>query len=435
MEITIATQNGLLETLAKAREDDDNVDFSSCIDASVIGQKRALNVINDYFIRKVEEEKEVIARDTMKVLEHSAVQKQERQVQQAGRPLQAVQRGNTMPNLQRLPSEAAHDTSKSRRFPFLRSTTTVVEPRTSQAMRLAPTLIQSDEASINPLSIRSLSGSTQVSDSSRRTVSRRISASQRQSTSSTNSHLQISPSSTNNITSPNSSRRSTIISEDRNGLPSITSYGGCCKNAHHLRDGKLEKSLKLQTLTTMPGTMNCNFKCPSRKCAFQVPALMNKKHDWLIDKRVRTWNGMLQYTLIFLAKSHVPTLVPLHEQKTRAEYRCIVCILSHETANVFQGHDALLEHVLGHGGATLNGVRLEGPLSFSNDGVSISGDFDINLPEAEPSATTQTTTHEHTSDPVVVDAELQHELEKLEISSRRSSHASQETDPYYCPWD
>ena len=81
----------------------------------------------------------------------------------------------------------------------------------------------------------------------------------------------------------------------------------------------------------------------------------------------------------------------------------------------------------------LDSVRLEGPLSFSNDGVSISADFDINLPESEPNKITQMATPMHTSD-TVADAELQHELEKLEISSKRSSHASQDMDPYYSPW-
>ena len=142
----------------------------------------------------------------------------------------------------------------------------------------------------------------------------------------------------------------------------------------------------------------------------------------------------MQYTPIFLAKSHVPTLVPLVEQKINAQYRCIICILSHERTNVFRGHDALLEHILGHGGAVLNGVRLEGPLSFSNDGVNISAEFDINLPEIKPTAITASSPPRQIGD-AAGDVELQHELEKLEMNSKRSSHVSQETDPFFCPWD
>ena len=336
-----------------------------------------------------------------------------------------------MPTLQRLPSEPTQEASKSRRFSFLRSSSTVVEPRPVQAARPAPVTVQSDEALLTPLHARTLSGITLVSNGGRRTTGRRTSSPQRQSTASINSYLQMSPGS--NITSGSTSPRSASISESFLGAPSITSHGGCCKYAHHLRDGKISKSLGRQNLAVSPGAINFNFRCKSTKCSFQIPSYQNKKHDWVIDDRPRIWRRKLQYTLIFLAKSHIPTLVPLFEQKTNAQYRCIICILSHERASVFHGHDALLEHVLGHGGAMLDSVRLEGPLSFSNDGVSISADFDINLPESEPNKITQMATPMHTSD-TVADAELQHELEKLEISSKRSSHASQDMDPYYSPW-
>jgi hypothetical protein len=429
LRITVATQAELLEALAAGREDDDSVDFRGCIDASDTGRRQALVVLNEYILRKTREERERVA---MRKSELAAepMQRQETQVQEAGRSLPAVQRDNTMPTLQRLPSEPAQEASRSRLFSFLRSSSTV-EPRPVQATRPAPTTVQSDEALVTPLQSRTLTGITLVNNGGRRTTGRRTSSPQRRSTASTNSYLQMSPGS--NITSESTSPRSASISESFLGTPSITSYGGCCKYAHHLRDGKVNKSLGRQNLAVSPGAINFNFRCQSTKCTFQIPSYQNKKHDWVIDDRPRMWRRKLQYTLIFLAKSHIPTLVPLLEQPTNAQYRCIICILSHERASVFHGHNALLEHVFGHGGAMLDSVKLEGPLSFSNDGVSISSKFDINLPEREPNITTQMATPMHTSD-TVADAELQHELEKLEIRSKRSSHASQEMDPYFSPW-
>lgn len=127
-------------------------------------------------------------------------------------------------------------------------------------------------------------------------------------------------------------------------------------------------------------------------------------------------------------------LAPVHEQAKKAQYRCIFCIFSHERAGIFYGHDALFEHIIDHAGAQLNGVKLEGPLSFSNAGLSVCGDFDINLPE--PSSAVAVRTHEsmYSTGPIL-DAEVQHEFDKLEIDSKRLSHTSEETDPYYCPWD
>lgn len=430
LRITVATQAELLEGLAAGREDDDSVDFRGCIDASDTGRRQALVVLNEYIMRKTREERERVATRKSE-LPAEPTQRQESQVQDASRSLPAVPRDNTMPTLQRLPSDPAPEAPKSRLFPFLRSSSTAVEPRPVKATRPAPITVQSDEPVLTTPNARSLTGMTLVSNGSRRTTGRRTSSPERRSTRSINSSLQMSPGS--NITSGSTSPRSASISESFLGAPSITSYGGCCKYAHHLRDGKISKSLGRQNLAVTPGAINFNFRCKSTKCSFQIPSYQNKKRDWVVDDRPRIWKGKLQYTPIFLAKSHIPTLVPLLEQKTNAQYRCMICLISHELASVYHGHDALLEHVLGHAGAMLDGVKLAGPLSFSNDGVGISADFDINLPESEPNTVPQLAKPMHPND-AVADAELQHELEKLETSSRRSSHASQEMDPYYSPW-
>jgi hypothetical protein len=442
MQITIATQNEFLRGLAAGCENDDSADFRGCIDASDTGRRKALIILNEYIEKKMKEERAGAAIQTSEVPEPPTMQTRDGQVPQEGRSVQPVQRWNTTSTIVQHPSSPAQNTPRSRFFPFSRSSTLVAEPRPQQTTHLAPGPLQTDEDSLSSARARTKSWGTQASYSSRWT-GRRASPPQRQSMSGIETNLQRSPRTTSNITSSNSSPRSPSISESSIGLLAITSYGGCCKYAHYLRDGKFSQSLRRQNLFGAPGALNFNFRCKSVKCTFQLPALKNQKHEWVIDKRPRR-RKTLQYTLIFLAKSHVPMLAPLHDQSTKAQYRCMVCVLSHEQATIFEGYEALLEHVLRHAGAQLGAVKLEVPLSFSNAGVSIDADFDVNLPEVQPATAVQISPT-RTSD-LVVDVELQHELERLEMGSRRSSHASedtyvsqvthgsQETDPFANPW-
>lgn len=429
LRITVATQAELLEGLAAGREDDDSTDFWGCIDASDTGRRQALVVLNEYIMRKTKEERERMTMQSVETPE-SPIQRQAEHVKHASQSPQAIQRENTMPTLQ-LSSEATQETPKSRTFSFLRSSAAVVQPRPIQPTRPTPVTLQSDGGLPSPLHARTLTGITLVSDDRRRITTRRTSSPQRQSVASTNSFLQTSDGS--NIISGSTSPISPSIPESTLGATSITSYGGCCKYAHHLRDGNTSKSLRRQNAAFSPGATKINFVCQSTKCNFQIQAFQNKKRDWVVDDRPQLWRRTLQYTPIFLAKSHLPTLAPLLEQKKSAQYRCIICILLNDRANLFRGQDALLEHVLGHVGASLNGVRVAGPLTFSNNGVSIRSDFDIDLPEKDPNTNTLNPTPTHVSD-AVADMDLQHELEKSEMNSKRSSNATQDMDPYFSPW-
>src|SRR2546421_4088477 len=58
MQVTIATQQAMLEGLSDAREDDDVIDFSSCIKAADRGRSEALIILHSYFLRKEQEEEE-----------------------------------------------------------------------------------------------------------------------------------------------------------------------------------------------------------------------------------------------------------------------------------------------------------------------------------------------------------------------------------------
>lgn len=458
MQITIATQNELLEGLAAGREDDDSVDFSKCTDAADTGRREALIVLNNYFVRKTKEERDAAATrasvaseiptlqtQDMRQPKPSAIpmsRTQDRPVQQADPSPQPVQRWDTMATLHDNPSPSAYKPQKSKLFSFSRSSTLVVEPQPQQTTRSVPVSIQSEIPSISPALSRTKTWGTQASNVTRRDNPRRTSSPQRRSTSITATNRSRSP--VSNVTSLDSSFRSSGLYEPSIGLPSITSYGGCCKYAHYLRDGKVKQSLQRQSLAMFSGAVNVNYRCRSTKCTFQIPAWESRKDGWNINKRPQSWRGTLQYTHIYLAKSHVPMLAPLIEQRAKAQYCCLICVLSHEQAGIFYGVDALLEHVVGHAGREMGDLKLEGPLSFSNEGASVDSDFDINLPDATPAAM-QLPMAKRISDPVAA-VELQHQPGKFKKPSRTSSHASQvshvsgitdgsqETDPYHNPW-
>jgi hypothetical protein len=58
MQVTIAIQQGMLEGLSNAREDDNITDFSPCIRAADRGRSEALIILHSYFLRKEQEEGE-----------------------------------------------------------------------------------------------------------------------------------------------------------------------------------------------------------------------------------------------------------------------------------------------------------------------------------------------------------------------------------------
>lgn len=108
-------------------------------------------------------------------------------------------------------------------------------------------------------------------------------------------------------------------------------------------------------------------------------------------------------------------------------FRCVICVLLGDQSSVFWGQGALLKHVISHQGAQVNDITLVGPLSFSNDGIRVDDEFDINLPEisslhasppAEPAA-------------FVVDTKM--ELQKSVGSSDRSSIITAELEQNH--WD
>jgi len=218
---------------------------------------------------------------------------------------------------------------------------------------------------------------------------------------------------------PGSTRRS---STSGSTIAPITKYGGCCKYAYQLRDGKLLDALDPVPATFYSQTKLWRWQCKSKKCKFRGGRAVEGRNGRQNDTTVYRSFG-LEFRWLFLAKSHVP-----HEEDTdHPPYRCLVCIMLGDESPIYRGTEALLTHVVRHRGAYLGDVRLKGPLIFTNAGVKADPDsgFDINLPEPN---TPPITAAPDPRTPAMVEIELQNEGHTFDRDSKGSSLVSYDTD-------
>jgi hypothetical protein len=374
MQVTIATQQAMLEGLSDAREDDDIIDFSPCIKAADRGRSEALIILHSYFLRKEREEEERAAMsrshsDTSAGLSPDAqpLRPQTTVAQPAERMIGATANpGQSNPP----PPPLGPKESEIPKTFWRRLTTPLTLPSNQPKSPHQNALIR-DSVSEHPTHIRTTSDESHKR--SRPHTSPPLYA-ERQSTSSTDS-TDPTTSSLASGSSPSITSPSRTVGYFSSSISPITSYGGCCKYAHRLRDG-IGEALMLQNLAITPGAQNYHYVCSSVKCAFRGPAIPNGRRRWMVDNRIRSWKGF-QYRWLFLAKSHMQQIKP----EDGHQFRCIICVLLGDQSSVFQGEGALLEHVISHQGAQVNDITLVGPLSFSNDGIRVDDEFDINLPE------------------------------------------------------
>jgi hypothetical protein len=420
MRITIATQQGMLEGLSEAREDDDVVDFSPCIRAANRGRSEALIVLHSYILRKEQEEQERAAR----ARSHSGtsaglssnVQPPQPQINTAQQAQQVI---GAAPNLGQASQPPPFRAAREPRIPNIfqtRSPTTLVASST-QSNSPPQNVTRRNTVPEPPAHIRTSGGDSHMPSQDH---SRPPLHTERRSTSSTAGTNPSISSLASGISLRSITDISRTTSDSSLSVSSpITSYGGCCKYAHRLRDGIVKKSLMLQNQAITPGAQNFLYMCSSNKCDFRGPAIQNNKRQWTVDNRIRSRHG-LQYRWLFLAKSHI--------QKTNQRdgdcFRCILCILLGDQSSIFQGHDALLGHVISHQGAQFDHITLVGPLSFSNDGIRVDDEFDINLPE-RPLLPESQPVH---SVPAAFDADVRKELQMLDDSSQRSSILTDELE-------
>jgi hypothetical protein len=155
----------------------------------------------------------------------------------------------------------------------------------------------------------------------------------------------------------------------------ITKYGGSCKYAHYIRDNGSSGGLMRQSVGLGVHHENIVYACKSSKCKFQGKA-MRTKSGYQIDDTVRPHEG-LQYRWIFLAKSHVSQ----EPSSKTPSYICLMCTMLNKNSEIYEGHTELFSHIMGHREHVLGDVSLKGPLAFSNGGVKVDVNFDINLLE------------------------------------------------------
>ncbi|KIV83456.1 hypothetical protein PV11_05479 [Exophiala sideris] len=382
MKITIATQNALLAGLTQARDDDGVIDFDTCIDTSDKGRVDALVALHALFQRKLDEEM-----DRKKNLQMT------QGVPQAESPTvtsPAVARSGratvppTSTALERPPAPSSPPTQELKKSRTLtdvvfrrkekKNPTQMCEIPLDRQCDITPKPHQQDMPSRKD---RRNTGASTSSSATWSSADSRSSVGNYDSTplatvgSARRSYTESTP-----FSAP--SRHGTSLSTASTLAP-ITSYGGCCKNAHELRNGS-KKALS-RALVGIHGTAVV-YTCASTKCHFKDYAIQKNK-GWEVDDRIRLDSSGLRYRWLFLAKSHMQQQDP---SERYSSFRCLICTMLGDEPGTFRGSKTLLAHVAGHQGGYLGETQLDGPLVFSNQGVNpaFDEDFDIDLSKPTP---------------------------------------------------
>ena len=454
MQITIQIQNALLNRLTQARSDDGVVDFDECIDLSDQGCNDALVALQALYQRKLKENM------TVKLQQRSQQEEEEKSLStrytqekpvSSPEPNTSAKRVSTNPAAQSPsspppPAQASsapvpirQDRKKSSFTRLWHSKTNddAVKPQTSQPMYER----RNTTAAITPAQRPSTASSDQstpsLSSDSKRTSRASVS-------SSSDGHSLSSPSlPTIRDWDPSMSRTSTLASTttvtSKSGT-ALPKYGGFCKYAHLLRDPSFSqsKALRLANLTQYAPTWV--HQCGSIHCKFQWRAVPAKRGTLDIDRRVYQSRG-LKWRMLFLAKSHVASL----ETGNKQRYACLICALSRQMhGEVYTGTDALIEHVAGHSEHEVSGVKLEGSLTFGNEGVRLldqGQEWDLWLPEREmreEQAGGEPGVPEPVEGAEAIRADLQaYQIREQEHAKRQAIVVEKQvdaSDPYANPW-
>ena len=373
----------LIDRLAEARDDDAVLDFSECIDAADSGRIRASIALQEYFLRKHKEAAHASAAVTSRinapadsvqaVVPLAGAQKVYSSEAKLGivdatkadspTELTPPKRTKTFPSIFRLHSRiGSHRSSLSTASTLLESPPLsggqpvfTDRPNGNAAYKAGA---QAPSKSI-PYNNR-LSGTSYASSKTGHTSA---------------TSAQSPKSSTSRRTSLSSEARSTIFQTD---VAPITKYGGCCKSAYLLREGKQGKALRRKEISSygpVDKPRSFVWACSTNGCEFEVPAIKNAKDRIIFDDTIRQWDGM-NYTLNFLAKSHATRKDP----SAAIEYRCVFCNLFGFQSLLFNERNELLSHVLTHAGSSLGPVKLEGGIVVSNCGLAVNESFDVDFP-------------------------------------------------------
>ena len=413
----------LLEKLAAAIEDDDVIDFSDLTDASDRAQTQAIKAISEFFLRKQEEE---IGRTVIHQLEVTHIQESSSAPTTkavsaiAPTPIRTVSdwpkgsAGSTQNSPQNAFSRTMTDpTTRSTRLPSasqLPSRPPPVRPQLDTQARI----IRSPPVESNQGGINTKRDSDTSIPSTRSVVSAQSSPANVSRRESQSSYDTAAP-------------KYRLVSEG-SGTP-IQSYGGTCKYAHAMREGKTGVWLEGRDLSRL-GKERFVYSCKSIKCNFEGMAIPQKakrrwQNDvWIMDNRVRTLHGV-DYKWAFLAKSHIQ-----QAEASVPQYRCLVCLLIHQTS-AQHDREALFEHLSAHRAEHVGNVKLEGSLKFANQGIIAHEDFDICL---RPSDGTAYPLSRSTTDATYVDYDVGAVSPDTDSVLTSKSHWSEDVEESTLAW-
>ena len=380
-----------MDGLAEAREDDTIIDFSDCIDAADRGRIRASIVLNEYFLRKQKEAAQLSAAVTNRI--NTPADSVQAIVSRAG--AQKVYPSEAKPEI----VDATKTHSPTELTPPKRTKTFQsffkLHSRTGSqrsSLSTASTLLDSPPLSGGQPVFTDRPNGNAANTANAQALSKPLPFNGRHSgtscvspkTGHTSALSARSPiSSTSRRTSLSSEARSTMFQND---VAPITKYGGCCKSAYLLREGKQGKALTRKE-TSPYGTVDKYrtfvWTCSTNDCEFEVPAYRNAKKRIVFDDTIQQCDGM-RYTLSFLAKSHATR----NDPGAAIQYRCVFCNLFGFQSQLFNDHNELFSHVLTHAGSSLGIVKLEGGITVSNYGLATNESFDVDFPVIQERAVT-----------------------------------------------
>ncbi|KAL8818528.1 MAG: hypothetical protein Q9223_002851 [Gallowayella weberi] len=409
-DILIDLQGSLIKHLLRAQEDDHMTDFGTLVDASDIGRKRTVTVLNDLYMRVAMEAK--IAPTTFGDMgsfsnPHMAIPKEPASFDMRSPTPTAPSNGTG--------TEASVHISPSPEDPRMQPPSNP-EQRDEQPTTPKPGFLDwfrrkssSEESSSRRSSARSFSIRSKDETAAEKRPSKTLST----------SPLTSPPGSIDEdnpwaIESPGPTRASTQLAEEQamsrasTLVPSImqrpstvssTSFppkprmlspcephGGLCKGAYKLQVHERD-AMKLRNPSTAKPGEGYHWACCSSKCAFEGLARQVGK-QWTFDDTVRETYG-IRYRWSFLAKAHVA----LSKVKNgKYDYGCVFCIYDGFECPVFHGINEFLEHLGTHRGKSIAETMLQ-RVRCVNDRVATPDEmFDINLPplQAPPQAVSVT---------------------------------------------
>ncbi|RVX67352.1 hypothetical protein B0A52_09133 [Exophiala mesophila] len=408
MRVTIATQQALLAGLTQARDDDGIIDFDDCIDTSDQGRNEALLALHALFQRKLEEDmqrKKLVTEQAQRAGESpkdlkpppyqpQAIPSDSRRLPTSTHPTEPTPAANSNTRIKKSKtfSEVLFRRKSSNESPPKPTSTSLASKGLTQ--QISPQQSQQEIVHVNPVTRCNTTNSTTSnatwssgsSGTSDVTLGRPTSMGRPNSIASSVGSPTRRDTAMSTISSMSSISGMTAISavssmSSLSTATHIAKYGGCCKYAYELREGKVKKALMLQ-VQGFYGTGGGRFVCYSNKCEFSGPALKDKGGYKMFDKALTARCG-LRYHWLFLAKSHVQQL-----DSRYTSYRCLPCLLSREDSVIYHDEGELFEHLVEHQGTYLGNTKLEGRLKFTNHGAfaCADSDSDIEYPEPIPAA-------------------------------------------------